>query len=1651
MAFLLGAVPARAQTMPLATRGTEFWVGFMQNAYGGSTLKLQIAAQTAVTGTVSMPLTGWSVPFSVTANGVTSVTVPNNAEHLGSESVSDKGVLIQSTGNVTLNAVSYGNFTMDAAQVLPVVSLGTAYRAQGYRGLPGFSDYYKSELLIVATQNGTQVDIVPSVLTSGGHVAGVPFTVSLNAGETYQLQGALASLDVTGTTVMGAASSGPCRPFAVFGGSMCGNVPVGCPACDHIYEQMVPADKWGSSFHTILFGNTTQHTYRVLADQNGTQISIDGGAPISLNAGGTYEVNGATSPVCITATQPVSVAQLMEGFNCANKGDPAMIELLPDARKTTQAVFANVISPQITQHTVSVIMQTADIGGLQLDGVPVNTALFTPYAACAGWSNAVLPTVAGTHTLAAPGGFIAYASGTGTGESYALGVSSVAVTPTPPPPILCSIDPVTLSVTEPAVNTQWTLASTPNTVIATGTSYTFTPSVNDTYVFDGEYALSGCPIHYEWEVGVGAQLTLDLTADGLGAGDICQYAGIQLNAVPPPDPALFDLTWTPASDLSDVAIPNPMAYPNADTWYKLSVTSPVGCGQVTDSVFVNVDPTDIIGVSAAVTDSAICLGDQTTLSARTERVLSSDRFEVAPTAMWASVQGGSVSNVCGSISGTALRFAGAGTRRITTNPLNLTTGANVRFALLIAAGAAPCDDAEPGDDVLVEYSLNGTNWTTLALLNEANYPNWTPVVLALPAAAQTTTTRIRWTQTANSGAGTDVWALDNVLITQYNNTGISFAWTPAASVATPNAPSTTATPTSTTTYSVTAQNNNGCGYTASVQVFVTPAFSVSASNDTTICVPGTPVPLHATCSSGNGIVYNWLPNNGTLSSTSVANPIATPTQTTNYVVTATNTIGCTDSESVNIRVGQIQSMDVLANDTHVCQGQQSQLTATVVDPLPWSVTWAPNNGTLSSLVNAVTMASPTVATTYTATVTETASGCMRNDSITINVSPAYAVNAGPDDTLCTTLGHQLNVTHDVPTPSIQWSNGNLLNDDDIQSPSIMFDTTATFTVTVTDAFGCSASDQVAIVDPFDLLITPINIDACVGEPVVLNAQFPGCLYDWNTNATTQSITIATAGMYICTITDPQGCQAVKSYFVTFHALPIVDLGPDLFLCGETSHALNANSPGTDVLWNTMANTQVINVTQNGTYSVLVTNLQGCEDTDSVDVVFNALPTDVLVDVTTCISEPPSLNAGNPGCSYLWNTGDSVQSIVPAASGNYSVTVTTSENCSATFDANVVLMPLVLVYLGADTTLCSGDALSLDAGGGGLTYLWSTGATSQMISPVVSDIISVVASNGFCSGGDTVQVTFLPVPVDAFTDHTSCVDQPVVLDAGNAGCAFLWNTNAVSQAITVGASGTYSVVVTNPAGCSRTFDAVVTMVGYPVVELGSDTVLCAGDLLDIDAGNPGAAFNWSNGHQTSTITVGVSGTYSVSVNNGYCTSRDTLVAAFNPRPSRIPTHDFFTCLDEDPHYVVINAGNDGASYDWTSGENTQVILAGAYGWYYVEVVNQFDCALRDSALVNEFCPPSMYVPNTFTPNGDGINDVWQVVGKNIGDFDLNVFDRWGHVIFHSENPAYGWDGTLNGEEVPNEVYVWRMEYRFIEKTDGDQGLNHKQLGHITIMR
>jgi hypothetical protein len=265
------------------------------------------------------------------------------------------------------------------------------------------------------------------------------------------------------------------------------------------------------------------------------------------------------------------------------------------------------------------------------------------------------------------------------------------------------------------------------------------------------------------------------------------------------------------------------------------------------------------------------------------------------------------------------------------------------------------------------------------------------------------------------------------------------------------------------------------------------------------------------------------------------------------------------------------------------------------------------------------------------------------------------------------------------------------------------------------------------------------------------------------------------------------------------------------------------------LWSNGATTQTITVTASGNYGVKVTNTDGCFKSDTIQVTINPLPTVNLgADITQC-GGTVTLNAANPGSSYLWSTGATTQNITATASGIYHVKVTNANGCFKSDTIQVTINPLPTVNLGSDIVQCGGS-VTLNAGNTGSSYLWSNSATAQSLTVTTSGAYSVKVTNTFgCSKADTINVTINPLPVvNLGADANFCAGNIVLLDAGNAGAAYLWNTGAITRQLTVSQGGQYSVRVTNTAGCAAADTIQLTQRALPVVQLSLPDTLFVND-------------------------------------------------------------------------------------------------------------------------------------------------------------------------------------------------------------------------------
>jgi hypothetical protein len=350
-------------------------------------------------------------------------------------------------------------------------------------------------------------------------------------------------------------------------------------------------------------------------------------------------------------------------------------------------------------------------------------------------------------------------------------------------------------------------------------------------------------------------------------------------------------------------------------------------------------------------------------------------------------------------------------------------------------------------------------------------------------------------------------------------------------------------------------------------------------------------------------------------------------------------------------------------------------------------------------------------------------------------------------------------------------------------------------------------------------------------------------------------------------------------------------------------------------------------------------------------------------VEICSGTTATLTAAGGG-NYQWRNaagnmaGQNAATFTTGIAGVYrAVVIIPATGCTDTSAAVTVnVVPAPNVFLGNDTTFCSGNALTLNAGNNGAAFLWDNGSTAQTRNVAASGSYYVKVTSGNCSRNDTIAVTVNPTPVVSLGNDTNlCIGAGYVLNAGNTGAAYLWDNGTTGQTRTVTATGNYSVKVTNAFNCSAADTVAVSFLAAPVVNLGTDVGVCAGTSVTLDAGNPGSTYLWDNGATTQTRAITSSGTYYVTVTNiANCKGYDTVTASIYPNPVVNLGNDTTICHNSG---LTLNAGNAGATYAWSNGATTQTLTVNTTGTYGVTVTDIHSCVGSDNIVVTVTNPPS----------------------------------------------------------------------------------------------
>ncbi|HEX8515093.1 MAG TPA: PKD domain-containing protein [Bacteroidia bacterium] len=718
--------------------------------------------------------------------------------------------------------------------------------------------------------------------------------------------------------------------------------------------------------------------------------------------------------------------------------------------------------------------------------------------------------------------------------------------------------------------------------------------------------------------------------------------------------------------------------------------------------------------------------------------------------------------------------------------------------------------------------------------------------------------------------------------------------------------------------------------------------------------------------------------------------------------------------------------NIFPNDT-ICAGDSVHFNNASANALNYL--WDFGDGSPISTQSSPTHQYPLPGTYDVRLIAIDSTGCLFADTsdLTVVVAPYPLVSLGNDTILCESVNLLLDAGSQ-PGIGYYWSSG---------------DSTQTITATSPGEFWvevsnnhCSTADTLQIAE---IILEPFlgnDTSLCDGQTLQLNVFEPGLSYLWSTGAVTPSITVTTAGQYWVQVTLGP-CTRSDTIIVNYIPYPVITLPASTIICPDDSLVLNGGIPATAYLWSTADTTQNIIVSESGTYSVTASNFQ-CSTTaatNTYELVFPVLGPDTNL----CAGQTITLDISYPGASYLWSTGAVTNSISVSAAGEYWVSLSFA-GCTRNDTISIGYIDYPVISLIPAITICPGDSALLQPGGSAEEYIWSTGDTLEDIYASSTGNYIVTASNQHCSStASTVlfEVYFIPL----VPDTTLCAGQAITLDATTPGATYLWSTGASSPVINVSTAGQYWV--TAVVGFCQNKDTVnISYVPYPVVNLPSSIDLCPQTSVTLDAGNTALAYSWSTGDQTQTITTSAGGPHIVVASNMHCSVSDTTL--INAIPPVAWTSSTTLCNVE---RYTLESGVQASSYLWSTGEITPSIEVLEAGVYWV-VANSSGCYVSDTINIEGGLGNGvLWFPNSFTPNENGLNDIFTGKGADITYFDLMIFNRWGELIYETEKQNEGWDGFYKGSLTKPDVYVWKVKYK--TKCSGDE--IKSKIGHVTLIQ
>ena len=791
------------------------------------------------------------------------------------------------------------------------------------------------------------------------------------------------------------------------------------------------------------------------------------------------------------------------------------------------------------------------------------------------------------------------------------------------------------------------------------------------------------------------------------------------------------------------------------------------------------------------------------------------------------------------------------------------------------------------------------------------------------------------------------------------------------------------------TATITRQNfcdTNVMTVSDSIYVRLLPQPNITISGQALIC-PGASEWLVAS----GGTNYNW-----STGSTNDSIYVTTPGY---YFVTSTNIYNCGTTLFINVQNPPQPNVTMNPSSGVICPGDSVKLTCSGTGNFQWQGPTGPIGGN----TNVIYVNAPG---SYNCVLTDSLGCLLLSNTVTITQYSTPFLYVSPSTVMC--AGDTAKIFLIAPTgATINWLPP-LSGSDTIQYVT----TSGTYSCTVISC-GITSTPNVTITfsNPVAAITASGPTNLCAGDSVTLSGNSGLVLYTWTPGGNTnQSITVSNAGTYTLTTEDTYGCSASNTITINkstqMHDTITSKVNVACFgsNSGSITVGVSGGTPSFTYTWSSGGGTGAIATGLSaGTYTITITDAYGCTQTISTTLTEPATPlTSTIPSSTspTCFGDmngtaSASASGGVPSYSYSWSPGGNTYANATGLSaGTYTVYVTDSTGCSVTSTVVITQPAQIIVAISGNDSLCKGKPTVLSASGA-TTYLWSDGSTTSSVSVSItaSTTYWVIGTTGGCSDSSSVKLfVYSPLISYGSPDDSICPGQSATIKAisvgGKKAYSYAWNngiTNNSAGPFTVSPTATTTYFVNVSDGCGNTVrDSITVFVSSP----GNVSFYTNPDTIQ-----GGQLINFIN---TST-----------GITNYYWTFGDG-------GNSTIP----------DPNHIFQASGN------------YEIILIG---------YNSLGCA--DTAIKDIYVTPEILIPNVFTPNGDGNNDILLFKIGGATCYHCIIYNRWGASVFETNDINTGWNGKIHqtGSEASDGVYYYVIDYCDEKK------INHSLDGFVQLIR